>query len=70
MAQAQVSIGSFLDKLTKTVYLDYVLKVVGIALFALAMFNAWKQVGLGTRFLFFAGPAAWYVGYRFAKIYR
>jgi len=59
-----------LDQLTNFLYLDYVLKVAGIALFALAMFNAWKQVGPGTRFLFFAGPAAWFVGARFAKIYR
>jgi len=61
---------SLLDKLTNFLYLDYVLKVAGIALFALGMFNAWKQVGLGTRFLFFAGPAAWFVGARFTKIYR
>ena len=51
-------------------YLNYVLKVVGIIMFALAMFNGWHQLGLGTKALLACGPIAWYVGNKFAKIYR
>ena len=61
---------SFLDKLQQTVFLDYVLKVLGIVLLGWGLFNCWKDVGVPTRFLLIAGPVAWYVGARFAKIYR
>lgn len=61
---------SFIDKLESAVYLKYVLKMLGIVLFALAMFKAWHQVGFLTKFLFVAGPLAWFVGARFDKIYK
>jgi len=61
---------SFLEKLTRTIYLDYVLKVLGIILLVLAIFTAWHQIGFGTKFLLISGPIAWYVGARFDKIYR
>lgn len=61
---------SFLDKLESAVYLKYVLKILGVVLFGLAFFNAWHQVGFGTKLLFVFGPIAWFVGARFDKIYR
>jgi Ni,Fe-hydrogenase I cytochrome b subunit len=61
---------SFLDKVENAVYLNYVLKILGIVLFGLGLFEAWHQVGFGTRFLVVAGPIAWYVGDKFNKVYR
>lgn len=61
---------SLLDKLTNFVYLDYVLKIGGIILFALGMFKAWSTMGLLTKTLVITGPIAWYVGDKFNKIYR
>lgn len=61
---------SFLEKLTQTVYLDYVLKLLGIVLFGLALFKGWHSMGIFTKFLLIGGPISWYVGARFDKIYR
>jgi hypothetical protein len=61
---------SFLEKLTQTVYLDYVLKLLGIIMFALALFKGWHSMGIFTKFLLVSGPIAWYVGARFNKVYR
>lgn len=61
---------SLLDKLTNFVYLDYVLKVLGIVMFGLAMFKSWHSMGIFTKFLVISGPIAWYVGDKFKKIYR
>lgn len=61
---------SLLEKLTCTVYLDYVLKVLGIVMLALALFRGWSHLPLLDKFLLISGPIAWYVGARFDKIYR
>ncbi len=60
----------FLERLTNTVYLDYVLKVFGIILFGLALMRGWHELGLVNKTLLVCGPIAWYVGARFTKIYR
>lgn len=70
MATAVATQQSFLEKLTQTVYLDYVLKVLGIVMFALALFKGWHSMGIFTKFLLVSGPIAWYVGARFNKVYR
>ena len=61
---------SFLDKLTNTVYLDYVLKFGGIVMFGIALFKGWAQVGIVTKFLLVSGPVAWFVGDKFNKVYK
>jgi len=61
---------SFLDKLTNAVYLDYVLKVVGVGGFAWAFLSSWGTLGLGVKAGMLASVAAWFVGQRFGKIYR
>ncbi len=61
---------SFLDKLTNTVYLDYVLKILGIVMFILALFLAWNHLSTFDKFLLISGPIAWYVGDKFNKIYK
>lgn len=61
---------SFFDKLTQSVYLDYVLKVIGVALFALAMFKGWPHLPFFTKVLLIISPLTWYVGDKFNKIYR
>ena len=61
---------SLLDKLTNTIYLDYVLKVVGVILLALALFNGWSHITFLEKVGFITGPIAWFVGARFGKIYR
>lgn len=61
---------SFLDKLTNTIYLDYVLKFGGVVLLGLALFNGWHHLTLLEKFGFVSGPIAWYVGAHFSKIYR
>lgn len=61
---------SFIDKLEQVVYLQYVLKVLGIVLLALGFVAGWHSLGWLPKFLFFAGPLAWYVGARFDKIYH
>lgn len=61
---------SFLSKLTTTVYLDYVLKALGIIFFAIAFFNAWKHVTFLEKTGFIVAPIMWFVGARFSKIYR
>ena len=61
---------SFFDKLTNAVYLDYVLKVSGVAGFALAFLAGWHTLGLGVKAGMLCSVAAWLVGSRFSKIYR
>jgi hypothetical protein len=62
--------GSFLDKLQQTIYLDYVLKVGGVIMLAIGVFQAWQHEPILTKFLILSGPIAWYVGDKFTKIYR
>ena len=61
---------SFLEKLTQTVYLDRVLKILGIAGFALTFFHSWRSISFASKLGFVCSVAAWYVGARFTKIYR
>jgi len=70
MSTSPVVKTSFFDKLTNSIYLDYVLKVLGIVLFALALFKAWHQLPFFTKALLVSGPIAWYVGDKFNKIYK
>jgi hypothetical protein len=61
---------SFLETLSKTVYLDYVLKILGIVLFALALFRGWNELSFLNKGLLVCGPIAWFVGAHFSKVYR
>lgn len=61
---------SVLEKLTQAVYLDRVLKIVGVAGFAVTYLNAWRSMHLGLKVGFIVSAAAWFVGARFSKIYR
>ena len=61
---------SLLEKLTQTVYLDRVLKIAGVAGFVITYLNAWRSMGMGLKAGFVCSAAAWFVGARFAKIYR
>lgn len=61
---------SLLEKLTNTVYLDYVLKFGGVVLLTLSLINGWSHLTLLEKVGFVTGPIAWYVGARFSKIYR
>jgi hypothetical protein len=66
----QIAPQSFLEKLTQTVYLDRVLKIVAVAGFIVTYLNAWRGLGFLTKVGFLASAAAWFVGARFTKIYR
>ena len=61
---------SLLEKLTQTVYLDRVLKILGVAGFTVTYLNAWRSMHLGLKIGFVCSAAAWFVGARFTKIYR
>jgi len=61
---------SILEKLTQAIYLDRVLKIVGVAGFILTYLNAWRSMHLGLKVGFIVSAAAWFVGARFSKIYR
>lgn len=61
---------SFLEKLTQAIYLDRVLKIVGVAGFIVTYLNAWRGLHLGLKLGFICSAAAWFVGARFSKIYR
>ena len=61
---------SVLEKLTQAVYLDRVLKILGIAGFVVTYLNAWRSMHLGLKAGFVCSAAAWFVGARFTKIYR
>ena len=61
---------SLLEKLTQTVYLDRVLKILGLAGFVVTYMNAWRSMGFGLKIGFVFSAAAWFVGARFSKIYR
>jgi hypothetical protein len=58
------------EKLTHAIYLDRVLKIVGVAGFVLTYLNAWRSMGVGLKLGFICSAAAWFVGARFSKIYR
>jgi hypothetical protein len=58
------------QKLTQVIYLDRVLKVVGVTGFVLTYLNAWRSMGVGLKLGFICSAAAWFVGARFSKIYR
>jgi len=61
---------SVFEKLTQAIYLDRVLKIVGVAGFVLTYLNAWPSMGIGLKLGFVCSAAAWFVGARFSKIYR
>jgi len=61
---------SVLEKLTQAVYLDRVLKILGIAGFVVTYLNAWRSMHLGLKAGFVCSAAAWFVGARFTKSYR
>jgi len=61
---------SLLEKLTQTVYLDRVLKILGVAGFVISYLNSWRSMHLGLKVGFVVSAAAWFVGARFTKIYR
>jgi len=61
---------NLLEKLTQTVYLDRVLKILGGAGFVITYLNAWRSMGFGLKLGFLCSAAAWFVGARFTKIYR
>jgi len=60
----------FLEKLTETIYLDYVLKVGGVILLAVVLFNVWGRTTGFQKFGLIAAPVMWFVGARFNKLYR
>jgi hypothetical protein len=61
---------SFFDKLSNTIHIEYVLKVIGLIILVIAFFNAWRHITFLEKTGFLAGPIAWYVGSKFDKIYR
>lgn len=61
---------SFLEKLTQVLYLDRVLKIIGVAGFIVTYLNAWRGLGFLTKIGFLLSAAMWFVGARFSKIYR
>ena len=61
---------SFFEKLTQAIYLDRVLKIVGVAGFIVTYMNAWRSMHLGLKIGFICRAAAWFVGARFTRIYR
>jgi hypothetical protein len=66
-----INIGqSFLEKLTQVVYLDRVLKILGVAGFIVTYLNAWRGLGFLTKVGFLLSAAMWFVGARFSRIYR
>jgi hypothetical protein len=65
-----IGVQGVLEKLTQAVYLDRVLKIVGVAGFVLTYLNAWRSMGVGLKLGFICSAAAWLVGARFSKIYR
>ena len=58
------------QKLTQVIYLDHILKIVGVAGFVLTYLNAWPSMGMGLKLGLVCSAAAWFVGARFSKIYR
>ena len=58
------------QKLTQVIYLDRVLKIVGVIGFVLTYLNAWRSLGIGLKLGFVCSAATWFVGARFSKIYR
>lgn len=70
MTAVSVSGASFFAKLTNAIYLDYVLKVGGVAGFVWAFLASWHSLGFGVKASMLASVAAWIVGSRFSKIYR
>lgn len=65
-----LGIQNVIQKLTQVIYLDRVLKVVGVAGFVLTYLNAWRSMGVGLKLGFICSAAAWFVGARFSRIYR
>ena len=66
----QIAPQSLLEKLTQMIYLDRVLKILGVAGFVVTYLNAWRGLGFLTKVGFLVSAAAWFVGARFTKIYR
>ena len=61
---------SLFEQLTKDIYLDRVLKILGVILFVLVFLNSWGTLSLLHKVGFVVAPAMWFVGARFTKIYR
>lgn len=60
----------FFEKLTNEIHLDYVLKALGVILFALAFFNAWGSLSFLHKAGFAVAPVMWFVGAHFTRIYK
>lgn len=58
------------EKLTNAIYLDRVLKILGVVLFVLVFLSAWHSLSFAHKVGFAVAPAMWFVGARFTKIYR
>ena len=65
-----LSVQTVFQKLTQAIYLDRVLKIIGVAGLVFTYLNAWRNMGLGVKGGFICSAAAWFVGARFSKIYR
>jgi hypothetical protein len=61
---------NLLEKLTQTICVDRVLKILGVAGFVVTYMNAWRSMGFGLKLGFVFSAVAWFVGARFTKIYR
>ena len=58
------------EKLTQAVYLDRMLKIIGVAGFVVTYLNAWRGLSFFTKAGFLLSVAVWFVGARFSRIYR
>ncbi len=65
-----LGVQNVLQRLTQAVYLDRVLKIVGVIGFVITYLNSWRSLGFGLKIDFICSAAAWFVGARFSKIYR
>jgi hypothetical protein len=65
-----LSAQNIFEKLTQAIYLDRVLKILGVGGFVLTYLNAWRSMHMGLKLGFICSAAAWVVGARFTKIYR
>jgi hypothetical protein len=61
---------SFLDSLTNYVWLNRVLKILGIALIVVGFLVGWSEIRWYVKLLFAFGGAMFYVGLRYNAIYK
>jgi hypothetical protein len=60
---------SLLETIETNSNLPLVLKIVGIAVFAIAFLAAWSHIPAFYKFLMIVGLSAFFVGLKFVKIY-